>query len=70
METKRRAFKKVELDSINKMRHELGLPLITQGTIHCIRCNAPFSSCDILRVRFCPKCKYQIEEDEEDAPGE
>ena len=41
----------------NSFRESIGLTPITVGTCKCLRCDKPFRSSDIKKVRICRSCK-------------
>ena len=53
------------IEEINALRKELGLPLIVKGKKKCLGCDKEFESWDVKKVRYCNRCRNRIEQEGE-----
>lgn len=49
------------MEGVDELREQMGLPPLRRGTILCRRCNKPFHSDDIERERHCYPCRQAME---------
>lgn len=49
------------LDSVNKIRKQIGLKIIRRGNRECLKCSKDFYSRDLANNKICDQCLNDIE---------